>query len=283
MSNNSFCIEPRNHLENPKICRVVLCPLGRFSISQFLVSFICKSKYHRCFDIMKNEENLAKKWNKIYKKENPWGNKPSSEAREIARYLKKGDRVLDLGCGMGRDAIFFAKMGCETWGIDISSEAIRKAESYSDSNQTHFSVSDVENMTFKDGYFDAVFSLNVLHITDINVQKSANEIFRVLRKNGIAYICLNLHKKHTYLSRKVLKFVNVLLNLNIMKLRIINRIFENILAKSILNKKTKKHHEREYIIQCFGNFKLIRIKEMKIISLRDGPRIVDELKILLQK
>jgi ubiquinone/menaquinone biosynthesis C-methylase UbiE len=232
---------------------------------------------------MKNEENLAKKWNRIYKKGNPWGNKPSSEAKEIARYLNKGDRVLDLGCGVGRDAIFLAKMGCEIWGIDISSEAIRKAESYSDSNQIHFSVGDVENLRFKDGYFDVVFSLNVLHMTDIDVQKSANEIFRVLRKNGIVYICLNLNKKHTNLNRKILKFVDVLLNLNIIELRTINRIFENILAKSILNKKTKKYHKRGHIIQCFRNFKLIRIKEAKKVSFREGPRIVDELKILLQK
>src|SRR5215469_2761534 len=55
-----------------------------------------------------------------------WGKTPSGFAREIADRLSAGSRVLDLGCGEGRDSVYFAARGFEVTGLDVSPEAVAK-------------------------------------------------------------------------------------------------------------------------------------------------------------
>jgi tellurite methyltransferase len=55
-----------------------------------------------------------------------WGKAPSGLAREIADRLSPGSRVLDLGCGEGRDSVYFASRGFEVTGLDVSPEALAK-------------------------------------------------------------------------------------------------------------------------------------------------------------
>src|SRR5262249_6616245 len=55
-----------------------------------------------------------------------WGKAPSGFAREIADRLSAGSRVLDLGCGEGRDSVYFAERGFEVTGLDVSPEALAK-------------------------------------------------------------------------------------------------------------------------------------------------------------
>src|SRR5712691_7839824 len=57
----------------------------------------------------------------------PWGTVPSALAREVSA-LPAGTRVLDLGCGEGRDSVFFATVGCHVTGVDVSRAGLRKAE-----------------------------------------------------------------------------------------------------------------------------------------------------------
>lgn len=57
-----------------------------------------------------------------------WGTDPSSFAQEVRELLAPGARVLDLGCGEGRDSVFFASQGFEVTGVDVSLAGLRKAE-----------------------------------------------------------------------------------------------------------------------------------------------------------
>jgi tellurite methyltransferase len=57
-----------------------------------------------------------------------WGTEPSPLARELVGVLPEGARVLDLGCGEGRDSVFFASRGLEVTGLDPSGAGLRKAE-----------------------------------------------------------------------------------------------------------------------------------------------------------
>jgi ubiquinone/menaquinone biosynthesis C-methylase UbiE len=51
-------------------------------------------------------------------------------AEEIARFTKgrRFRRILDLGCGSGRQMVMLAPHAEEIWGIDISAESLRQAE-----------------------------------------------------------------------------------------------------------------------------------------------------------
>jgi tellurite methyltransferase len=57
-----------------------------------------------------------------------FGTAPSDFALEVARLIRPGDYVLDLGCGEGRDSVYFAELGGVVTGIDLSAEGIAKAK-----------------------------------------------------------------------------------------------------------------------------------------------------------
>lgn len=56
-----------------------------------------------------------------------WGTEPSALAREVSRLLPPGADVLDLGCGEGRDSVFFAAEGFDVTGLEISRAGLHKA------------------------------------------------------------------------------------------------------------------------------------------------------------
>src|SRR4030095_13949252 len=56
-----------------------------------------------------------------------FGTAPSDFALEVARLIRPGDYVLDLGCGEGRDSVFFAGLGGVVTRVDVSAEGIAKA------------------------------------------------------------------------------------------------------------------------------------------------------------
>ena len=57
-----------------------------------------------------------------------WGLSPSVFAREVRALLPSGARVLELGCGEGRDSVYFASCGCDVTGVDVSAAGLHKAE-----------------------------------------------------------------------------------------------------------------------------------------------------------
>ena len=61
-----------------------------------------------------------------------WGSKPTGLARDVIRIVRSLPRsprtLVDLGCGEGRDSIYFARRGYRVLGVDISSVGVRKAE-----------------------------------------------------------------------------------------------------------------------------------------------------------
>jgi tellurite methyltransferase len=70
-------------------------------------------------------------WARVYARtptEYIWGTDPTEFAREVSALLQPGARVLDLGCGEGRDSVFFAARGCDVTGVDVSASGLRKAE-----------------------------------------------------------------------------------------------------------------------------------------------------------
>jgi len=64
-----------------------------------------------------------------------WGKAPSEFARQIADRLTPSARVLDLGCGEGRDSVYFASRGFEVTGLDVSADALAKARRLADERQ----------------------------------------------------------------------------------------------------------------------------------------------------
>jgi HK97 family phage portal protein len=115
---------------------------------------------------------------------------PSIFAQEFLEKLKisKSRTVLEIGCGNGRDSIFFARAGLITTGIDVAPAAIEIAKNNAEnaSVEVEFLEANAEELPFQDRQFDSLFSLSVLHASDLN--KSIPEAGRVTAKNSPGFI-----------------------------------------------------------------------------------------------
>lgn len=103
---------------------------------------------------------------------------------EFEEYLKPGDKILDLGCGSGRDSRFFLSKGYDVVSVDGSREMCRLAEKYIGR--------DVRNITFAEldynNEFDAVWaSASLVHVDIGEIIDVMFKIQRALKKNGILY------------------------------------------------------------------------------------------------
>ena len=127
------------------------------------------------------------------------------EFEELKKYIKDGERVLDLGCGNGRLFELFKNKKVEYIGVDFSEKFIKKArEKYGD----HFMVADAFNLPFSDNSFDSIWAIAFFHhIPSKHLRlKILKEIKRVLKKNGkVIMTCWNFYQLH-YLRIKYQSF-----------------------------------------------------------------------------
>lgn len=114
---------------------------------------------------------------------------------EVSRVVKPVEgRFLDVGCHGGTfTKIVLSKIGSkDLYGIDISKPAIeyiKKKIPYG-----HFQAADVQQLPFKDNFFDAVFCLEVLEHVD-DPEMALKEIKRVLKKDGYGVVLVPSESK----------------------------------------------------------------------------------------
>ena len=97
-------------------------------------------------------------------KEYIWGTGPSGFAQEVSGLLPPGARVLDLGCGEGRDSVFFATKGFQVTGVDVSRAGLAKAERLARERgvAVRWLCTDMARLRL-DGPFDLVYSCGAVH------------------------------------------------------------------------------------------------------------------------
>jgi tellurite methyltransferase len=111
--------------------------------------------------------------------------------------ITEGMRILDAGCGAGRNLTYFLRSGYEVYAVDRSDEAIdavRKlaaelAPVWSDDRAR---VEPVEKLSFANDSFDVVISSAVLHFAEneAHFQHMLHEMWRVLRPGGLLFVRL---------------------------------------------------------------------------------------------
>jgi tellurite methyltransferase len=101
------------------------------------------------------------------------------------------EKVLDVGCGGGRNLHYFLSKGYKVFGVDQRADAVNAARSLSaalapGNPASNFVVADADDLPFADGAFDLVISSAVLHFAADTSHFNAmvNEAFRVLKPGG---------------------------------------------------------------------------------------------------
>lgn len=103
--------------------------------------------------------------------------------------LNKSSLVLDLGCGSGRWTKYMANQAGFIEAVDPSEAVFRAASIYNSLENVRFTQASIETLPFKDGSFDFVISLGVLHhIPD--TEKALNKLLRKVKTGGHVLIYL---------------------------------------------------------------------------------------------
>jgi len=105
-----------------------------------------------------------------------------------------GMRILDAGCGSGRNLVYFLRTGYEVFAVDESNAAIAQTRQIAGQLAPHLSADNfreepVDRLSFPDASFDVVISSAVLHFADNEQQWDAmvKEMWRVLKPGGIFF------------------------------------------------------------------------------------------------
>jgi ubiquinone/menaquinone biosynthesis C-methylase UbiE len=113
----------------------------------------------------------------------------------VEKWLRPGDRVIDVGCGPGRGTLFLVRQEMDTFSIDLSTESIALAKRRAP--ESCFVCASNLALPFDDYSFDAVVSDGVIHHTP-DARRSFAENARLVREGGYMYVGVYRRKRYYY-------------------------------------------------------------------------------------
>ena len=131
------------------------------------------------------EIKLPNFWDKIYEEGNPaWGKAPANVLEKFTTYFPRQGKILDIGCGEGRNSIPLSKKGYEVHGIDISSTAIDIANKKQ--SDCVFQCIDVFEIN-TDTKYDVIIDFGLYHFVPYEFRKqyANNKELRVIASTNI--------------------------------------------------------------------------------------------------
>jgi len=108
---------------------------------------------------------------------------------DFKKYVKAGDKILDLGCGNGKLRLLFKDLAVDYTGLDNSAELLKIAESRNDFKlaKQNFIQADISSLPLADNSFDIIFFIAVFHHIPGNQLrlKVLTEVKRILKPGGV--------------------------------------------------------------------------------------------------
>ena len=108
--------------------------------------------------------------------------------------IAPGMRVLDAGCGHGRNLIYLLREGYEVFGVDVDAEAVASVREIAGliapgMPSGNFEVAAIEAMPFPDAFADVVVCHSVLHFArdESHLDAMVRGLWRVLRPGGMLF------------------------------------------------------------------------------------------------
>jgi len=119
-----------------------------------------------------------------------WYDKTYDASKEMKRELddflsdfKPGQKILDAGCGPGKESIYLSQR-CSVTALDLSPEMLAIVKKNDPSIETL--LGDINQLKFENQSFDGIWSCRtIIHIPIEDLKHVFSEFHRVLKKNGV--------------------------------------------------------------------------------------------------
>ena len=166
------------------------------------------------------------------------------------KWRREGRRsVLDLGCGLGRHSVLFARYGFKVTAADISDEALGYLKKNSRENGIEMTCrkADMEQLPFPDCGFDCVFAMHSAGHTDSEgIKRVMAEIKRVLKPDGTVFMTLCSKDSETFTRSDLPK------------------VDDNTVLKNEAPEQGVPHFfaDREDIKRLFADFELVKVRHI---------------------
>ncbi len=150
-------------------------------------------------------------------------------------FVKKGEKLLDIGIGTGLSSINFASVGLEIYGIDSSVEMLNECRKKSFAEELLTLDLNKSKIPFHDNFFDHAICCGVLHFFG-DLKKIFSEVIRVTKKGGVFAFTISVGELDSDFSEQMTEW-----DIPIFK------------------------HSEKYLEQLFQTFGLKRLKEQLVL------------------
>lgn len=171
---------------------------------------------------------MSNSYNTYYQTENLFGSPYPELIEFFSEYTEKG-KILDLGCGQGRDAVPLARLGFEVTGIDNSSVGIQQMTNIAQSEGLPLTgiVADIFQYDEFANY-DFVLFDSMFHFTKKDIKKETGFIRKIISKVKAGCIIIFCIQD----SSKKVETLNQTLDVESELHRIVEKKFEYIFEDS---------------------------------------------------
>lgn len=137
----------------------------------------------------------------------------TSDDQYIDYFLQslEGTKILDVGCGNGRDCKYISQKGFDVNGIDLSVGMLEIAKERVPEGK--FEVMDITDITYPDNSYDGIISnCSLFHVPSEELPKTLESFARILKPNGKLLLILQEGLGETMVEEPYRKGVHIYMN-----------------------------------------------------------------------
>ncbi|MGM0502351.1 MAG: class I SAM-dependent methyltransferase [Bacillota bacterium] len=119
----------------------------------------------------------------------------SQQYQEFLAHLNKGAHILDLGCGSGRDSLYFLEHGYQVTALDASKELVRLSSELINQQVLHLKFQELDFESEFDGIWACA---SLVHVNRAEIKEVFQNIIQAVVPNGVIYMSFKYGNQEFY-------------------------------------------------------------------------------------